>query len=454
MTDIIKMKLPEIMNIPPKMLPIISDLKKYRFFVIKGGRGSAKTQSVGRLITYLTDIRHLRVVCGRELQSRIDESVYTVLKDLITEYNLSHKVMKNEIRHHGGSTIKFKGFRDESGNVNAKGVENVDLVWVDEAQSLTMETINTLVPTIVRNEQAKVFFTMNPMTREDAVIEYFSGREDTLFIEMNFYDNPFASKGLLEEARLCKEKSDKEYRHIWLGEPVSLNNDFIFNYDHLYRAYNTKPDGDTPYKQRVMSIDFATGGDNCVATILDRVSMTQWQRTCVIRWDERDATVSVGKIINLIGMYKPDVSVLDVAGSGHIAYNYLVNAGVHIERFNGGESSSDPKTYINRRTEGYFILRDWLDKEWLMYKKDAHGRELVKQLEKIKIKHRATGKLALEPKEEMRKKLHYSPDDADSLMMGVWAIVNFIGKSANGNMNFDENMLQRIKSKSKMKHRL
>ena len=445
-------ELPKLLNMPPKMLPIITDFNKYKFFVIKGGRGSGKTQSVGRLISYLTDTRRLRVICGREIQDSVDESVYTVFTDLIENYSLSHKPMASEIRHDNGSTIKFKGFR-ERGAINVKGMEGVDIVWIDEAQSISKMTLDYLVPTIVRKDTAKIFFTMNPLMRDDAVLEYFVGREDTLVIDMNYYDNPFCSQGLKNEALLCKEKSEKEYNHIWLGIPLSGSADYLFNYDHLYRAYDIKPMNDCPYKQRVLSIDFAAqGDDDCVATILDRVSMTQWKRTKVVRWGEPDAMVSVGRIINLIGTYKPDIAIMDVGGMGHVVHNRLIESGVRIERFDGAEKSADDRNYINCRAEGYYMLKDWFDQQWIIIEKDSDGRELVKQLEKIKVKYRSTGKKAIEPKVDMKKELKYSPDDADSLMMGVFAINRYIGKSANMGIDVDECAIRRAVSVSRKKH--
>src|SRR5688572_4569027 len=115
-----QLNLPEILNIPPKLLPMITDFNKYRNCLLEGGRGGAKSHAVGRFLLFLGEERQLRIFCGREIQANIDESVYALLKDLIAEYNLAYDVLAKEIRHKwSGTVFKFKGFR-EQGNVSVK----------------------------------------------------------------------------------------------------------------------------------------------------------------------------------------------------------------------------------------------------------------------------------------------------------------------------------------------
>lgn len=420
-------ELPTILNIPPKLHPLITDFNKYKYFVIEGGRGSAKTQSVARLLLYIAEKRKVRIFCGREVQNTIEESVFTVLSDLIRDYTLAFDVKKVGITHLvTGSEFKFKGFR-EQGSVNIKGVEGASIVWVDEAQSVTKPTLDILIPTI-RTENSKLIFTLNRFMRDDAVMEVV-GRPDCLHIKINYFDNPFCPLTLKHEAELAKNKSERDYRHIWLGEPLATAGDYLFNYEKLYNAFDIQPFGEVFGRQRVMAIDFAAQGDDqCVATILDRVSNQHWKCTERIAWDEPDAMVSVGKIVQLMGQFKPDVCILDVGGMGHVVWNRLIEVGMKVERFDGASVNGVDKVhYVNARAEGYYILKDWFDSGFLII--DKKDTEIVKQLEKIKMKYRSDGRRIIEAKVDMKKDLGYSPDDADSLMMAVYAAVKFLGKS-------------------------
>lgn len=425
-----QMELPEILNLPPKMLPIIDGINKYKFILLEGGRGSGKSHGVARLLEAIAEKRRVRIVCGRETQNSIEDSVYTILSDLIRDYSLGFEVLSNKIRHpRTGSEFKFRGFR-EQGSVNIKGLEGVDIVWIDEAQAITQRTLDTLIPTI-RKEKSKFIFTMNRFMRDDPVYDFLVNRDDCLHIKINYFDNPFCPLTLKIEAEVCKNKSQKEYAHIWLGEPLSGADDYLFNYDKLWAALGRKPFGETIFRQRVMGIDFAAqGNDLCVATILDRVSGQHFQVTKRIAWDEPDAMVSVGKIVNLIGENKPDVTILDVGGMGHAVWNRLQEVGMDVKRFDGASTQLvDTKHYVNARANGYYLLREWFDSGFLCVTEG--DKDLISQLEKIKIKFRSDGRRILQAKHDMKKELGFSPDDADSLMMAVWASHHYLGEASN-----------------------
>lgn len=422
------LELPKLLDIPPKLLPLITEFSKYRYFLVEGGRGSAKTQSVARLILYLADLYKIRVVCGRETQNSIAESVYTVLKDRIVEYGLNFNVLSNRI---DGKTkqseIAFKGFR-EQGSINIRGLEAVDLLWVDEAQSLTTATVNVLIPTIIRYDSAKLMFTMNRNVVDDAIFAFLANHPECLHIKINYFDNPHVSQATLDEAEACRKRSERDYKHIWLGEPLSQSDKILINYDDLIAAQKTVAWGDGHIPARIMGIDFAAQGqDLCVATIIDRVSPVHWRIVEQISWDEPNSMVSVGKIVDLIGKYKPDHATLDVGGMGTVVHSRLEEIGLNIHRFDGASGGND--IYYNNRAIGYYTLRDWLEQKWLIV--DSKYADMIKELSKVEIKFRSDGKRLIAPKEEYRKHNQYSPDKADSLMMAVFCAVTNMGRESN-----------------------
>lgn len=427
-SNLVGLKLPELLSVPPKLLPMITKFNDYNYLYAEGGRGSGKTQSVARFLLFLASKYKLRIVCGREIQNSIEESVYTVFCDLIEQYNLYFDIQARKITNKlTGSTITFKGFR-EQGSVSIKGLEGVDILWIDEAQSVTKATLDVVIPTI-RKEKSKLFFTMNRFMRDDAVHEYLAGREDCLHVTINYYDNPHCPLRLKAEAEAVRLKSQRDYEHIYLGKPLDSASDYLFNYEKLHATFTTKPFGDLLMRQRVVGIDFAAQGDDqCVATILDRVSSQHWQCTEQIAWDEPDGMVSVGRIVNIMGKYKPDAAVLDVGGMGHVVHNRLSEVGVNIQRFDGASVDGvDTVHYGNKRAQGYYELSEWVDQGVLCLHPEQ--RQVVKELEKIRFKYRSSGQRMIQAKVDMKKELKYSPDYGDSLMMAVWAANHLIGKA-------------------------
>lgn len=431
----LKFILPEILQIPPKLLPVITQFNAYRYFMIEGGRGSGKSQTIARFLLYIGDQRKVRIVCGREIQANIEESVYTLLKDLIAQYELPYDVLAHEIRHkYNGTTIKFKGFR-EQGSVSVKGLEGVDILWIDEAQSITKTTLDIIMPTI-RKEKSKIFFTMNRFMRDDAVCEEMVGNPECLHIQINYFENPYCPLNLKVQAENVKRRSLRDYNHIWLGHPLASADDYLFNYDQLHNSLWRTPFGETFYKQRVLGIDFAAqGNDQCVATILDRVSNQHWNLQERMPWDEENTMHSIGKIVAMIGEFKPDIIIIDIGGMGKVVFDRLIELNIkNLFPFDGGSTEGvDTNHYGNKRSAAYHLLDDWFDSGFLcVTEKD---REVIKQLEKIKRVYRSNGVRFIEDKKTMKKLMKYSPDDADSLMMAVWGAVHCLGKPANSDSN-------------------
>jgi len=434
---------------------MVTDFNKYDLFLLEGGRGSAKSHSVARLLLYLGEQRKIRIVCGREFAANIEESVYTLLKDLIEEFDLAYDVFAFKIKHKwSGTEFRFKGFR-EQGNVSVKGLEGADILWIDEAQSITKPTLDIIMPTM-RKDKIAVFFTMNRFLREDAVPEYCIGLPECLHISINYNENPHCPLVLKNQAETTRLKSERDYRHIWLGEPLQQADDYLFNFDKLHAALKQKPFGETWGRQRVLGIDFAAqGNDLCVATILDRMSNQHWSLVERFPWDQPDTMISVGKIVGMIGDFKPDVTIIDIGGMGKPVFDRLqevfANTGVVIIAFDGGSTKGiDNKAYANIRAASYYTTKDWFDQGFLcIAEKD---KEVIKEMEHIKMKYRSNGCRVIQSKQDMKKERGYSPDNSDSLNMAVWGAVHYIGKSPNSTAGQSGQKVQR-KSNSRQRRR-
>lgn len=416
MNDIV---VPQLLVLPPKLWPVIEKFNDYRFFLVEGGRGSGKTQGIGRFLLYLAEKKKIRVVCGRETQSTIEDSVYKCLVDLIKLYQLNFDVKKTKIISNvSGSEIVFKGFR-EQGSVNIKGLEGVDILWIDEAEAITKQTLDIIIPTI-RKERSRVFFTMNRKLPNDPVYDFGAGNDKCLHITINYFDNPFCSNELIDEAKRCQATSEVDYRHIWLGEPLDMSDNLLFSAKSVAEMSKIEALGDVYRHIRVMGIDFAAqGGDFCCASILDKCSPTQWQLQPQIAWQDADPMSSIGRIVELMGKYHPDFAILDCGGMGFVVHARLREMGVRIDAFDGATNKGVPFEYANARAYGYYMLAEYLRNRQIIADKND---TLEKELLSIRYKYQSNGKRIIESKADMRAKGIKSPDRADSLMMAVYAI--------------------------------
>ena len=413
-------ELPQILDIPEKLIPVIVNINNYNYFLIEGGRGGGKSQSIARLILWIAEQRKVRVCCGRETQATIADSVHKIFNDLIDDYNLNFTVKANKIIHNfSESSIIFKGFR-EQGRINIKGLEGIDILWIDEAQAITKSTLDVIIPTI-RKKNSIVIFTMNRFVRNDPVYSEFVSRDDCLHIKINYYDNKYCPEKLILEANRCKERNILDYEYIWEGNPLDCSNDFLFSSIKLDKAKNIKIK-DEPYRKiRCMSVDLAgNGGELCVASLIESKSSVHWALEKQEYWSEPDTDITKGRIINYYSMWKPDLLILDADGLGYSIYVSIRNVISNTIKFNGAATSNRPNA-LNRRADGYLTLKDYIDNEWLKISSDL----TISQLEYIKKSYKPNGQIFIQSKKEMKAEQGESPDFADSLMMGIFAINYF-----------------------------
>ncbi|MBR0721774.1 PBSX family phage terminase large subunit [Bradyrhizobium manausense] len=200
----------------------------HRYKVFHGGRGSGKSWSVARALVHLAARKPLRVVCAREFQNSIEESVHQLLKDQIELFNLPYDVGKYSITNNIGSEFIFKGLSKQDAAA-VKSLEGADICWVEEAQAVSEGSWKNLTPT-VRKDGSEIWVTFNPDLEDDPTYQRFVIRQPTNahVVEVNFYDNPWFP-AVLEQERLDMLKYDPVgYENVWLGKPRTFAEGAIF----------------------------------------------------------------------------------------------------------------------------------------------------------------------------------------------------------------------------------
>ena len=193
---------------------------KARYKICVGGRGAGKSESICRYILGEAMQEKMRVLCCREFQTSIRQSVHQLLSDLIIEMGLEnfYQVFETEIKGLNGSQIVFAGLKTNIANI--KSMHDVKICFVEEAQVVSERSWQVLIPTI-RSDDSQIIMALNPELPTDPTYTRFvlNPPKDAMVIKANFYDNPFFNEVLRKEMEDCKARDPIAYRNVWLGEP-------------------------------------------------------------------------------------------------------------------------------------------------------------------------------------------------------------------------------------------
>lgn len=401
-------------------MQILFNINKYPLFLAEGGRGSGKSHSIARIILYISEQRKVKVCVGRVVKDSVKHSVLALFKELIDQYSLNYDVSENQIVHRKtGSVIFFKGFR-ENEIVNIKGLEGVDILWIDEAETVTERSLDVIVPTI-RKPNSIIIFTMNRYVKNDAVYQFCTARSTCLHVHINYFENPYCPDKLIQEAEECKKSNMAKYNHVWLGNPLEQGEDYLVASNRIEQALNLKYEDEQHPFNSVMAVDLsACGGDLTVAKLLCQVSATVWEEKETITWTEKDTDITKGKIMNLYQKWNPNFLIADADGLGYSIVCSLKNTLKDVVAFRGAmKAKRESDMSGNARCDGYFCLRDMLDCGFLR----LNCKQAARQVEYLRIKWSPnTGRVFIMDKKEIRKEHNESPDYADTLMMAVYGI--------------------------------
>lgn len=217
-------------NVPNRLIPIFTSTQMY--IVIHGGRASAKTRTIlSYLLKSAVKKRNQTILCTREFQSSIATSTYAELKQIIYEDNLESlfKIKHDQIECINGTRFIFKGLARDI--MQIKSIPNIDICFVEEAETIGAELWDVLNPTL-RKEGCQLIVVFNPRESTSATYQRWIvapiKEEHILRIEINYPDNPFLSKLMLEKIEELKQNNYALYEHIYLGKVMDMSEDVIF----------------------------------------------------------------------------------------------------------------------------------------------------------------------------------------------------------------------------------
>lgn len=201
--------------LPEKMRSLFTP-SRYKIYF--GGRGGGKSHSVAKALLVQGMQAKQRVLCAREFQNSITDSVHKLLADQIMELGLEwfYEIQKTTIKGRNGTEFLFAGLKHNVTSI--KSFEGCTRVWVEEAQTVSKASWDVLVPTI-RKPESEIWVTFNPLLEDDETYKRFIKHPppDAIVERVNWYDNPWFPDVLRKEMLHLKATDPDAFLHVWEG---------------------------------------------------------------------------------------------------------------------------------------------------------------------------------------------------------------------------------------------
>lgn len=306
----------------PTLNPVLQDFwlraandngEPIRNRVLYGGRASSKSWDAAGFAVFLASTHKIKVLCARQFQNKIEESVYTLLVATIERFGLRHqfRILENKIIHRRtGSEFIFYGLWRHIDEI--KSLEGVDICWLEEAHALTEAQWKILEPTI-RKAGSQFWIIFNPRLSTDFAWRRFviAPPPGTIARQINYLENPFLSQTMLDVIAAAEAEDHDEYEHIYLGVPRDDDDTVVIKRSWIMAAIDAhKVLGITPSGDHRLGFDVADGGADKCALVYAHGQLAAWSdewkagehellKSSARAWNEavkRDASITYDSI--------------------------------------------------------------------------------------------------------------------------------------------------------------
>jgi phage terminase large subunit len=391
--------------------PLLTVHKRYK--VYWGGRAGGKSYAFADCLLLKARQKTLRIVCVREIQESIKDSVYQLLKDRaeyygFDEYRFYEDRIENAVT---GSKFIFKGLKDQNSQ-NIKSLEGSDICWCEEAQKISKKSWDVLDPTI-RKAGSEIWVSMNREEENDPIWKAIAANPDerTLVVKVNYYNNPYCPEEMKYLAQKCKETNLDDYEHIWLGAPVNQGDTKLIAVKDVRKAMQNRIAVST--SPLIVGVDIARFGDDKTVLCFRK------GRYCykLEEYAHLDSVEVANRLTAIIQEQKPARIFIDAGNTGAAIYDILKDRGygktVRAVNF-GGKAINDDR-YFNKRAEMWALANDWLKDENLVQL--VNDDELLDDLCSVNKAYDSKGRLQLESKANVKERIGRSPDKADAFVL-------------------------------------
>ena len=417
-------------------------LIKSRNLVLYGGRASSKSWEFAGRIAQIGQQYKTRALCVRRYQNKIKDSVYTLIKNQINNFEFGgYNVLASSIEHSNGSEFAFYGIERNTDEI--KSFEGADILWIEEAHNLTAEQWAILEPTI-RKEGSEIWISFNPNLITDFIYQRFivNPPPNTRSRLVNYTDNPFLSDTLKKTIEAMKEEDFDQYQHIYLGTPLSDDDQAVIKRSWVEAAIDAHINLDVDMTgQNNVGYDVADSGNDKNAIAQFNGAICEYIEEWKAPEDELDK--SALKAWSFVG---EGLLIYDSIGVGaHVGATLKTKGHRNHSKFNAGDAVYRPdkeyspkitnkQKFENLKAQAWQDVADRLRNTFNAINKGMRFdpsdmisiSSEVKDLEALKTElcspHKDYSKRGLdmvESKKDMAKRGIKSPNKADAFIMGA-----------------------------------
>jgi phage terminase large subunit len=420
--------------------------------VLQGGRMSSKSYDVAGVLLFMASKYDIRILCARRFQNKISESVYALLKAIILQdeyFKAIFRIYESSIKCTlTGAEFVFMGIQRSLDEI--RGLNGINITWVEEANNLSEEQWNIIRPTILREEGSFCIMVFNPNLDTDFVYrEFVLKKQDNVLVQkINYNENPFLSKSALDLIEADRNNLDEaEFNNMYLGIPRAESEDALIKREWLYlcidahKKINIEPTG-----KSFIGYDVADSGADSSATALRRgfllTELKEWRAA------EDELIKSSQKVYqdalkhDAIIQYD-SIGVGAGVGSSIALFNAQNNTSIEAIKFNAGASVDRPESdyspkiknkdfFANLKAQSWWDFAEKIKKTYNAVKNNAEIDnddiisfsseckfldELIVELSTPLKDFDANGKVKVESKKDLLKRGIKSPNLADSIIM-------------------------------------
>lgn len=248
-------------DFPEILTPVFDNLSQaiYDAIVMYGGRGGAKSEALTALGIMESYIDDGVILCCREIQKSISDSIYGSLVSFIDDKKLSNdfKILNNEITNlRTGAKFIFAGLKHNITNI--KSIHKLRVVLVDEAENVSQESWDYLRPT-PRYNDTRIYVVFNPRFEADPTYQEFVKQADdtTLVIKIGWQDNPWFPLSLDRERKRALKGDAGRYAWIWEGNFLQISEASIYAKKIVSKSFEI----DKSFGDPLIGIDWGFSND-------------------------------------------------------------------------------------------------------------------------------------------------------------------------------------------------
>lgn len=424
--------------------------------ILCGGRASSKSWDAAGIAIFLSQRYKLRFLCVRQIQNKIEESVYALLKIQIERFGLlgEFQILDNKIIHRRtGSEFMFYGLWRHIGEI--KSIESIDVLWSEESHGLTEAQWEVLEPTI-RKEGSECWLLFNPSLVSDFVWRHFvvDPPANTLVRHINYDENQFLSQTMLDVIENHRIKNPDTFDHVYLGMPRSDDDESVIKSSWIIAAIDAhKTIGFSNNGRPRLGFDIADSGSDLCATTYAKGSVAYQCDEWAGKEDE--LLKSCTRAYITAKEFGAEI-IYDSIGVGAAAGAKFKELGYHsYQKFNAGASVNFPEKFYqpkiknkdffaNLKAQAWWLVADRFRLTYQVVTAIKNGAEpppykadelisidsAMPNIEKLKYELSIpmrdfdnVGRVKVESKKDLAKRDVKSPNIADSFIM-AFAPVN------------------------------